>query len=161
MNADNGVAMAACGLSSSTLMIGAHVVTPRGAYFHHGIYVGDGRVVHYAGLARGLRGGPVELVPIEEFTRGRSLWAIAETSPCFTGAEVADRAKSRIGEDRYHVLTNNCEHFCEWCLRAEQRSHQVERWLATPRRVLAAANSMVARVFVPFGRRAVVASSSN
>jgi hypothetical protein len=35
-----------------------------------------------------------------------------------------------VGEDRYRVLTNNCEHFCEWCLRGEARSYQVDRWFS-------------------------------
>jgi hypothetical protein len=33
-------------------------------------------------------------------------------------------------------LTNNCEHFCEWCLRAEHRSYQVDEWLSRPQRAL-------------------------
>jgi hypothetical protein len=33
-------------------------------------------------------------------------------------------------------LTNNCEHFCEWCLRAEHRSYQVDKWLSHPQRAL-------------------------
>ena len=32
----------------------------------------------------------------------------------------------RLGEDCYSVLTNNCEHFCEWCVRGEHRSYQVD-----------------------------------
>lgn len=39
---------------------GAHLTTPRRGYVHHGIYAGDGRVVHYAGFSRILRRGPVE-----------------------------------------------------------------------------------------------------
>jgi Lecithin retinol acyltransferase len=27
--------------------------------------------------------------------------------------EVMRRARSRLGEDRYRLLSNNCEHFCE------------------------------------------------
>jgi hypothetical protein len=131
---------------SVPLRIGAHIATPRGAYVHHGIYVGDGRVVHYGGLARGLRRGPVEMVTVEEFTQGRALRLITETSPCFTGSEVAGRALSRIGEDRYRVLTNNCEHFCEWCVRAEPRSRQVDAWLTAPRRVLKAANEPIGKL---------------
>ncbi|MBP4061169.1 lecithin retinol acyltransferase family protein [Aeromonas sp. Prich7-2] len=38
--------------------IGAHLVTPRTGYDHHGIYVGNGKVVHYAGFARGFNTGP-------------------------------------------------------------------------------------------------------
>src|ERR1700693_2534039 len=29
---------------------GTHLVTPRHGYHHHGIYVGEGRVMHYGGL---------------------------------------------------------------------------------------------------------------
>ena len=41
---------------------GAHLVTPRCGYTHHGIYVGGSRVVQYGGLSWGLRRGPVEEV---------------------------------------------------------------------------------------------------
>jgi len=39
---------------------GAHLVTQRSGYEHHGIYVGNGRVVHYAGFAGSLHLGPIE-----------------------------------------------------------------------------------------------------
>jgi Lecithin retinol acyltransferase len=35
------------------------------------------------------------------------------------------------GENRYRVLRNNCEHFCEWFLRGESRGYQVERFLSS------------------------------
>jgi hypothetical protein len=41
---------------------GAHIVSLRRGYTHHGIYVGNERVVQYGGLTRGLRRGPVEEV---------------------------------------------------------------------------------------------------
>lgn len=116
--------------------LGAHLVTPRRGYTHHGIYAGQGRVVQYAGLARGLRTGPVEEVSLAQFADGHALWVRGEASPCFEGAEVVRRARCRIGEKRYHLLTNNCEHFCEWCLRAEPRSYQVDEWFSRPRRAL-------------------------
>ena len=47
--------------------LGSHLVTPRRGYLHHGIYVGGCRVVHYSGLVHGLRGGPVEEVPLSRF----------------------------------------------------------------------------------------------
>ncbi|WP_206171903.1 lecithin retinol acyltransferase family protein [Thiorhodococcus mannitoliphagus] len=43
--------------------LGAHLISPRGGYTHHGIYVGDGHVVHYSGLAAGRTSGPVETGP--------------------------------------------------------------------------------------------------
>jgi hypothetical protein len=65
---------------------------------------------------------------------------------------VINRARSRVGEDRYRLLTNNCEHFCEWCLHGEHRSYQVEEWLARPRRALHAAIRLLARRLSAPGR---------
>ena len=111
----------------SELPLGAHVATPRRWYTHHAIYVGRGRVVQYGGLSRGLRRGPVEEVAMEDFARGRPIWILAEQLSEPERAEVVRRARLRVGEDRYDLLTNNCEHFCEWCIRGVPRSHQVER----------------------------------
>jgi len=80
----------------------------------------------------------VEEVPLARFARGQRVW----TRPCMPSAfdvpEVICRARSRVGEDCYRLLTNNCEHFCEWCLSGTARSFQVEAWLARPRRALRA-----------------------
>jgi hypothetical protein len=64
----------------------------------------------------------------------------------FDVREVICRARSRVGEDRYRLLTNNCEHFCEWCLCGTARSFQVEAWLARPRRTLLATLRLMIRV---------------
>jgi hypothetical protein len=114
--------------------LGSHLVTPRLGFTHHGIYVGCDRVVHYSALVRGLHGGPVEEVALARFTQGHTLWVRPGTAR-FDCGEVIRRARSRIGEKRYHLLSNNCEHFCEWCLRDEHRSEQVERALVLPRRL--------------------------
>jgi cell wall-associated NlpC family hydrolase len=112
--------------SGAQLRPGAHLVSPRLGYSHHGIYVGNGLVVHHGGFERGLRIGPVEVISIERFARGRQLRVLEEGAPHFDAAEIAQRAMSRIGEDSYRILTNNCEHFCEWCVHAEVRSYQVD-----------------------------------
>jgi Lecithin retinol acyltransferase len=119
-----------------SLQPGVRVVTPRRGYLHQGIYVGRGKVIQYGGFARGLHSGAVEEVSVKQFARGRPLWTRNERLPYFHPDEVVRRARSRLGEDRYSLLTNNCEHFCEWCLRAQQRSYQVEEWLARPHRAL-------------------------
>jgi hypothetical protein len=113
--------------------LGSHLVTPRRGYLHHGIYVGARKVVHYAGLAHGLRRGPVEEVPFTHFARGQLVWVKPDALSDFDVREIVCRARSRVGEDRYRLLTNNCEHFCEWCLRGTARSFQIEAWLARPR----------------------------
>jgi Lecithin retinol acyltransferase len=118
--------------------LGSHLVTPRRGYLHHGIYVGARKVVHYAGFAHGLRRGPVEEVPVAHFASGERVWVRSEARSDFDVREVIGRARSRVGEDRYRLLTNNCEHFCEWCLHGTARSFQVEAWLASPRLTLLA-----------------------
>ena len=114
------------------LPIGAHVTTPRAGYIHHGIYVGDGRVVHYAGYSSGFRVGPIEEVSLAEFADGHAVsWR--ERTSRFSAEEIVRRARSRLGEDRYKLLANNCEHFCAWCIEGNSKSEQVEHWLARPR----------------------------
>jgi hypothetical protein len=111
------------------LSIGAHLTTPRRGYIHHGIYAGDGRVIHYRGLIRLLRRGPVEEISIEEFTRGRPLTVRPPTVSAFSGEARIARARLRLGEDRYRLWSNNCEHFVEWCISGFARSAQVDRWV--------------------------------
>ena len=77
---------------------GAHIISPRRGYLHHGIYVGEGRVVHYAGLAYGFYHAPVEEVSLAQFARGRGIWA-RWRPPAFDRAEIVRRARSRVGED--------------------------------------------------------------
>jgi hypothetical protein len=124
-------------VEGAIIPLGSHVVTPRRHYLHHGIYVGDGKIVHYAGLANGLQRGPVEETSLVFFSRGHPILFRSHADSSFDPCDVIRRARSRIGEDSYCLLTNNCEHFCEWCLHGKPRSYQVEAWLARrPGRVL-------------------------
>jgi Lecithin retinol acyltransferase len=113
--------------------LACHLVTTRTLYSHHGIYVGNGRVIHYAGLSHGLRRGPVEDVSLEYFAHGHGI-RVRDDRPRFDRREVVARARSRLGESSYRILTNNCEHFCEWCLNGASRSRQVERLVSGARR---------------------------
>jgi hypothetical protein len=105
--------------------VGAHLITPRRAYTHHGIYMGGGRVPQYGGLSHGLRRGPVEEVSLLQFAHGREVWIRWEAGR-FSRENVTRRARLRLVENRYRLLTNNCEHFCEWCVPGEPRSFQVD-----------------------------------
>jgi hypothetical protein len=115
--------------------LAAHLVTSRWLYSHHGLYVGAGRVIHYAGLAYGWRRGPVEIIPLERFANGREVRVQCDRR-IFDRCQVVARALSRLGEKRYRILTNNCEHFCAWALRNELCSPQIERLVAWPRRLI-------------------------
>ena len=125
--------------------VGSHVVTMRRAYLHHGIYVGCGKVVHYSGLAHGLRRGPVEEVSLADFARGHTVRLLERAPAAFDPREIVRRARSRIGEDNYRLFTNNCEHFSEWCVRGVGRSYQVDAVMALVERPL-----QIARRFLRF-----------
>jgi hypothetical protein len=126
--------------------LGSHLVTPRHGYLHHGIYVGARKVVHFPGRTPGLRGGAVEEVPFPHFARGRQVVVRSERPSDFDVREVICRARSRVGDVGYRLLTNNCEHFCEWCLRGKARSFQVEAWLTRSRRFLLSIFCLIAHV---------------
>jgi hypothetical protein len=68
--------------------------------------------------------------------RGRPVWANCDLPVSYSADEIIRRARSRVGENHYRIFSNNCEHFCEWCLRGQHRSYQVEAWLSAPARVL-------------------------
>src|SRR5216684_1520337 len=126
--------------------LGTHLVASRRGYTHHGVYVGRGMVVHYAGLSGLLRSGPVEEVTIRRFSMGRAVGMVQERESTFSPQEIVLRARSRLGENEYHVLRNNCEHFCNWCITGRSRSRQVERPLAIALRALVAAANCANRL---------------
>jgi hypothetical protein len=136
--------------------LGGHVVTPRHGYAHHGIYVGRGRVVQYGGLSRGLRRGPVEEVSLARFSHEHQIWLRIGDCGWSDRPEVVRRARSRLGEDRYHVLKNNCEHFCEWCVRGQHRSYQVDELLGRYSRTWQRIIELFARIVLGAGYHAAV-----
>jgi hypothetical protein len=122
--------------------LGAHLITPWLGYTHHGIYAGDGKVIQYGALKYDIIRKPVEEVTLESFAQGRRIYVVTHAQARFEAEGAISRARSRLGEKHYRLLTNNCEHFVEWCLHDEHRSFEVETALTFPRwfgeRVLAA-----------------------
>lgn len=133
---------------------GTHLVTPRHGYHHHGIYLGDGKVMHYAGLCGSLHSAPVEEVSIARFAAGHVIWIKPTQFPKYVGQETVQRARSRLGENHYRLLTNNCEHFCTWCVYGKSYSEQVEKYLAYPRVALHVTISLI-KAFLKAGSEAL------
>lgn len=48
----------------------------------------------------------------------------------FSGKETAARARSRLREDKYNLIFNNCEHFAVWCKTGISESSQVNSVLS-------------------------------
>ena len=125
-----------CQHGNASLTMGAHLVTQRFGYSHHGIYVGDGKVLHYAGWSRSLRRAPVQEASLSEFSGGHEIRIEQTPGTRYSREDVVRRAYSRLGEDHYRVTTNNCEHFCAWCLCGESRSDQIDALVTLPHRCL-------------------------
>ncbi|MFM0120027.1 lecithin retinol acyltransferase family protein [Paraburkholderia sp. RL18-101-BIB-B] len=140
--------------------LGAHLISPRGGYSHHGIYAGNGNVVHYAGLARSFHLGPVEEATMASFAAGHEVWIEPSHRPTYDEKEAVDRARSRLGENRYSLLTNNCEHFCVWCLYGRAYSKQVHECLAHPCAVAHVAMSLLRAVFSTGPKRSSIGTAS-
>lgn len=49
----------------------------------------------------------------------------------YTPEETVARARSRLGETSYNILTNNCEHFAIWCKTGVSESLQVNNMLGS------------------------------
>ncbi|QNJ04831.1 lecithin retinol acyltransferase family protein [Synechococcus sp. MEDNS5] len=103
-----------------------HLRVPRqhGLFLHHGIDLGDGSVAHY------LEGREILRSPLAEFSRGQEVSVVSHDQASPAGITLR-RAVSRIGEQNYNLLFNNCEHFANWCKTGRHRSGQVEDWLHT------------------------------
>ena len=105
-----------------------HLQVPRqhGLFNHHGIDLGDGTVAHY------LEGREILRSPLEDFSQGQPITVVHH--PGASTPEVTlRRALSRIGEQNYNLLFNNCEHFATWCKTGRHRSGQIDSGLERAR----------------------------
>jgi hypothetical protein len=147
------------GVEPEGLRAGTHLIAHRRGYTHHGIYLGDGRVVHYAGRIK-YPHGLIEEISLAEFSEGREFRVEKLEAGRFNGHEIVRRARSRLGESRYDLLRNNCEHFCNWCRLGENRSFQVE-CLTAPLRLLCSALLLLCSTYRSIrGLRAAAAEES-
>ncbi|HHP7231988.1 MAG TPA: lecithin retinol acyltransferase family protein [Xenococcaceae cyanobacterium] len=96
-----------------------------GVYQHHGIDCGDGTVIHYRKPSE-----VVERTSLVTFSRGNSISVKHYTQGfCFVPEVVVNRAESRLGEAKYNLLFNNCEHFANWCKTGISDSKQVRNFI--------------------------------
>ncbi len=106
--------------------IGDHLCVSRGVYSHHGINLGRGRIIHYSGEPTAFWDAEICITTWTDFAEGREV-QVLDTPRSYSRRDVVRRARSRLGERRYHLLQNNCEHFARWCRSGEPVSDQVRR----------------------------------
>jgi hypothetical protein len=110
------------------LFVHRSLLGPTAQYTHHGVYIGNDLVIHYAGYANGIRNRSnrkVERISLEAFAGGQVVQVFHHRSGRLPHEQAAERANHRLGEDRYNLVFNNCEHFANWCCLGEPSSPQV------------------------------------
>lgn len=109
----------------SRFPLGAHLIVKHFGYTHHGIYAGRGRVIHYSGFAHLFKKHPIEITSLEKFAYGKTITVQQYDQPKFKGRKVVRRMRSRMHENNYHLIINNCEHLCTWAITGVESSPQV------------------------------------
>ena len=90
-------------------------------YIHHGIYIGDGRIVEFNGKGIGV-------VSKNVFFKGAKEKYIIKYNNPYPADIVVRTAKSFIGVigvNKYNVGLRNCEHFATFCKTGSWDSYQV------------------------------------
>ena len=126
------------------------------AYWHHGIDMGDGTVVHARpdDFQRPFAGGRVVRTSLEEFAGGAEVTVVADPPAVHAPEEVAGRALSRVGRDGYCPVVDNCEHLATWAATGRHRSRQVEAVLAIAAAAVVWVGSTATRAALSGGRSA-------
>ena len=135
-----------------TANTGDIVYVKRKGYRHFGIYTGNEQVIHYHKEHHPLLSdGIITETTLAEFmSDSDTLYVLNGIGPTadthlfdwiiqrvfdgeitsFSPQETIDRARSKLGEQGYSLLLNNCEHFAFWCKTGVAKSSQVDDILA-------------------------------
>ncbi len=106
-----------------------------GSIWHYGIYVSDDEVIQFGATptsAAMLMGADIAVISsdIDSFLIGGFLEVAVfdkkELKSKRPPEEIVKAARSRIGEEGYHILHNNCEHFAFECATGQHRCEQVD-----------------------------------
>jgi len=109
--------------------VGAHLIVKHFGYTHHGIYAGRGRVIHYSGFAHLFKKHPIEMTSLKNFSHGKKISVRHYEAPKYSGRTVVRRMRSRMHENQYHLIINNCEHLCSWAITGVESSPQVVKMM--------------------------------
>lgn len=126
------------------------------AFSHVGIYVGEGKVIHFDGEILGDRDARVREVSLAQFTKGRPLKLSAEPRSQKHGSAVVAEARRILRSPStwngtYNFAIRNCEDFAQHCYEVEYRTksgRQKERapWSQRLRAIAAGTGGVVVAV---------------
>ena len=116
------------------LRYGDQIRVNRGFYYHHGIYEDDNHVYQYAakeGSEVSTKNALIIVTDLNTFLKGGIAEAREyneiELEKLLSKDEIINRAKSLLGTGlgEYNLITNNCEHFSNYCAFGVKESTQV------------------------------------
>lgn len=97
--------------------------------WHYGVVVGENDIVHFNLVAEDIE---IRIIrtDLQQFVNGGTrlqVCQISELNKQLSEKEIISRALSCVGTDfgGYNLLTNNCEHFANWCASGDRFSNQV------------------------------------
>jgi hypothetical protein len=93
-------------------------------YSHHGIYFGNGTVIHFKGAVREKKDPVVIKTDLENFLSGRKLKR-RDYKRRLPHDETLRIAIDHLSKKGYSLAFNNCEHFASYCATGKKRSAQV------------------------------------
>lgn len=123
-----------------------------GIYDHYGVYENNNRVYQYA-VRNGIIGrADIHITTLKSFIgnsgnyfvlifpqkygrpQKRVITAFASSDyieneaayHLYSPEETIQRAKSKLGETKYSLFFNNCEHYAIWCKTGIHESHQIK-----------------------------------
>ena len=79
----------------------------------------------FKGFAHLFKKRPIEITSIEKFSHGKPIHMQHYDSAKYKGRKVVRRMRSRMHENNYHLIINNCEHLCTWAITGVESSPQV------------------------------------
>jgi len=122
---------------------GDHVFVHRLGYTHHGVDAGDGTVIHYTGEIGQKTDAVVRRTDIEKFAKGCAIH-VRQYGVCDETHVTLKRATSRLGEAKYRLFFNNCEHFATWCKTGQEKSEQVKNTVTSSAGAVAGGSAVAA-----------------
>ena len=115
-------------LTENDLNHGDHVYVKRKRllYSHHGIYAGEGTVIHYKGAEKEKKDPVIRKTDMDEFLSGGKLKR-RDYKKRLTHPETLRIAGEHLSDNGYSLAFNNCEHFATYCATGRKKSTQVRK----------------------------------
>jgi cell wall-associated NlpC family hydrolase len=112
-------------LTDKMLNYGDHIYVRRKGplYSHHGIYAGEGTVIHFKGTVKEKKDPVVIITDIDNFLKSGKLRR-RKYKNRLPPSETLRIAKEHLSKKGYSLTFNNCEHFATYCVTGKKRSRQ-------------------------------------